>query len=898
MSKQRTVPRLDFTPKIKKVLSLHNPHDYWQLFCWALFFPQTLRCYIEKFGNKNIPEGEINWQKLWQWLRQNTVERQLILQGVVLLLFTELVVSGIWQILGNSFNGIFTLPLLILSIFVGIFLGWAIGRKYGLGYGAASGVGSVIAFGLTFSIMAIPLSSIANNLASTVLRILANTIEKEIAQTVANYVFSGVLFGALFGVAWNVALGVISGVAVGLMQGSLTGLALAVIFIFGNTNLGMTFALASGVGFGISFTVASSVTILRLETWLIYLAFILASPHSRYWFVPNVTIIPVPFLAYRLKKWLRQDWETGLDNANQLLANTLQFIPVISAINEVLAETPLEQILSRVAKLAENPYDPRLVRFASEKLSIVAETGLFKLRLDTLARTTAAGFWYLHQKQPEKAVEAFAIVRSLPDGEELFALSQTLANYYRSGTLANFNDLQIPASTSVRSATWTALASLDKVVKEARIVDRSLSRHAKSSALNRALGELTKVVEESKNIPVVERDLILNITQNWLKALLRTASEIGENSITKPVRNPYIIGDPVYGNLFVGREDIMSELEELWVLGYQLQSIVLFGHRRMGKTSILLNTANCLGSGIKLAYINLQGLGDIHQGVGEVLMAISDVISEIVNIPPPSDADLLNLPYRTFKRYLKQIEANLEAGLIIALDEFEKIEELIEAGKIHKDFIGYLRELVKMSPKIAFAFAGLHTLEEMTADYFHPFFASVITIRVGFLEPGATHQILANPDEGFPLDYKPEALDLIYDLTAGQPYLVQLVGFQLVRHYNNLVFEMGRSRDQIFMVEDIEEVVKDPEFFKGGRYYFDGVWGQAVQGVSGQQTILRLIAPYPEGLTINAIAQATDIDESTIEEALKTLQRHDVVGETDGHWHIIVELFRRWVLDL
>ncbi|XWK85671.1 MAG: ATP-binding protein [Phormidium sp.] len=898
MSKQRTVPHLDLAPKIKKVLSLHNPYDYGQLFWWALFFPQTLRCYVEKFGNKNIPEGQITWQKLWQWLRQNTVERQLILQGVVLLLFSALVVSGIWQILDNNFNGIFRLPLLILSIFVGIFLGWAIGRKYGLGDGAASGVASGIAFGLTFSIMAIPLSSIANNLASTLLRILTNTIEKEIAQTVANYVFSGVLFGALFGVAWNVGLSVVSGVAVGLMRGSLTGLALGVLFIFGNANLGITFALASGIGFGISFTFASSVTILRLETWLIYLPFILASPHSRYWFVPNVTIIPVPFLAYRLKKWLRQDWETGLDNANQLLANTLQFIPVISAINEVLAETPLEQILSRVAKLAENPYDPRLVRFASEKLSIVAETGLFKLRLDTPARTSAAGFWYLHQKQPEKAVYAFGIVRDLPYGEELFALGQTLANYDRATVLAKVNDLQMPASTSVRSATWAVLASLDKIVKEIRIVDRSPSRYAKSSALNRALGQLTKIVEEGKNIPLAERDLILNIAQDWLKALLRTANEIGEISITQPIRNPYVIGDPVYGNLFVGREDIMRELEECWIFSNRPQSVVIYGHRRMGKTSILLNAVNRLKSKVKISYVNLLLLGDSAQGVSEVMMAISDVISETVNIPPPSDADLLNLPSRTFKRYLKQIEASLEAGLIIALDEFEKIEALIEAGKIHKDFIGYLRGLVQMSPKIAFAFAGLHTLEEMTADYFQPFFASVINIRVGFLERGATHQLLANPDEDFPLDYKPEALDRIYDLTAGQPYLVQLMGFQLVRHYNNLVFEMGRSHDQIFTVEDVEEVVKDPEFFKGGRYYFDGVWSQAVQGVSGQQTILKSIAPYPEGLTINAIAQSTDIDEATVEEALNTLKRHDVVGETDGRWHIIVELFRRWVLDL
>jgi hypothetical protein len=226
--------------------------------------------------------------------------------------------------------------------------------------------------------------------------------------------------------------------------------------------------------------------------------------------------------------------------------------------------------------------------------------------------------------------------------------------------------------------------------------------------------------------------------------------------------------------------------------------------------------------------------------------------------------------------------------------------------------MGYLRGLVQMSSKVAFAFAGLHTLEEMTADYFQPFFASVIPIHVGFLQPGATRQILANPTnensslssprvggiEGgdFPLDYTPEALDQIYALTAGQPYLVQLVGFQLVRRYNDYVFEQGSPREPVFTVEDVEAVINDPEFFKRGRYYFDGVWGQAARGAFGQQAILKALAPHPEGLSIDALVHSTGMDEETLQEALKTLKRHDVVEESEGCWQIIVELFRRWVL--
>jgi hypothetical protein len=309
----------------------------------------------------------------------------------------------------------------------------------------------------------------------------------------------------------------------------------------------------------------------------------------------------------------------------------------------------------------------------------------------------------------------------------------------------------------------------------------------------------------------------------------------------------------------------------------------------------LLNASNCLGSKVQVAYVNLLRVGDCSQGVGELLIFITDAIAKTVKIAPPADRDLLDLPYLTFGRYIEQVIANVESGLIVALDEFEKIEELIDAGNINQDFIGFLRGMVQMSSKVAFAFAGLHTLDEMTQDYFNPFFASIIPIRVGFLSLGATRQVLANPDDDFLLDYKPEALDRIYELTHGQPYLTQLVGFLLVRLYNDRVFEMGRPRDPMFALEDVATVINDPEFFSRGRYYFTGVWGQAAQGASGQQEILKALAPHLQGMNLDRLSQETGMDETSLQEALKTLERHDVVRESDGCYSIAVELFRRWV---
>lgn len=221
---------------------------------------------------------------------------------------------------------------------------------------------------------------------------------------------------------------------------------------------------------------------------------------------------------------------------------------------------------------------------------------------------------------------------------------------------------------------------------------------------------------------------------------------------------------------------------------------------------------------------------------------------------------------------------------------------LIKDKKIPANFMDFLRGLLQESPQVAFAFAGLHTLDEMTADYFHPFFGSVINIPVGFLSRGATGQILANPAiKDFLLDYTPEALDKIYDLTYGQPYLVQLIGFHLVRLYNDFVFEQGRNRDPVFTVEDVETVVNKPEFFTRGSNYFNGVWVQAGENGNTEQVILSHLAKYPQGLSVNDLVELTGIDESNLVKDLETLNRHDVIEENQGRWIIIVELFRRWV---
>ena len=379
-----------------------------------------------------------------------------------------------------------------------------------------------------------------------------------------------------------------------------------------------------------------------------------------------------------------------------------------------------------------------------------------------------------------------------------------------------------------------------------------------------------------------------------------SSGEVGRTFISEPVKNPYVAGDPVVGPGFKGREDILHELKQLWSGTTQPPSVVFYGHRRMGKTSILRNINSRLGSEVCLAYVNLLILGGAERGLSDLFLAIADEIRASLPELPEAEMDEFDRhPELAFKQYLDLAQSALgKSRLIIALDEFEKLEEWMNAGRIPSNLLDTFRGYIQKDQNIAFAFAGLHELEEMTADYFNPLFASVRTIRVSFLSKEATFQVLANPPlEDFPLDFSREALERIWQLTGGQPYLVQLVGHYLVSRFNRLTFEQGKQLEPVFSLEDVEAVIGDPEFYSQGRYYFAGIWGQAGQGAEGQQELLKFIAAFSEGISIEGIAARLGPNSENTASALRELERHDILREKNGQWQFTVELMRRWVKD-
>ncbi|WP_287657315.1 hypothetical protein [Microcystis sp. M025S2] len=255
---------------------------------------------------------------------------------------------------------------------------------------------------------------------------------------------------------------------------------------------------------------------LRPDNWLIGL---LAGEQGRLF--PRITLLPLLGLTSTLQQWLQQDWETAINNLNQYLRYSRQFIPVLAAVNRVLPQFPESEVIYRVSRLAENPSDWQLLKYASAKPFYLPDS---QIRLDTPARAAAAGFWYLHQQDTEKAEKAFAAVRSLAYGEEMYSLAQTLHRFSQAATLDSIASLEvapIAAEPSLRPQTWQAISSLNRVIAEMALVQRSYSYSSYSQETrDRIIGELSDIIDrQAANLPLAEKALILSIAQKWKTCL-------------------------------------------------------------------------------------------------------------------------------------------------------------------------------------------------------------------------------------------------------------------------------------------------------------------------------------------------------------------------------------------
>ena len=251
--------------------------------------------------------------------------------------------------------------------------------------------------------------------------------------------------------------------------------------------------------------------------------------------------------------------------------------------------------------------------------------------------------------------------------------------------------------------------------------------------------------------------------------------------MSQPV-NPYVVGAPMQGERgFFGRQDTLD-----WVVrglrNPATSSLVLFGQRRVGKTTLLLQLRRTLPADAFLpVYFDLQD--QATRPLGQVLADLADTVAEQVGLEPPDPEALDDRGLFFVRTFLPQIYAVLGKNRrpVFLLDEFDVLDEATEEGlpatAAAQSFLRFIRRVMTKDSRPVFVFVVGRRVDDLALDFTAAFKASLVR-EVWVLGRESAEAMVRQaeaPDQNGTLRFTDRAVARVLSLTSGHPYLTQLL---------------------------------------------------------------------------------------------------------------------------
>ena len=359
-------------------------------------------------------------------------------------------------------------------------------------------------------------------------------------------------------------------------------------------------------------------------------------------------------------------------------------------------------------------------------------------------------------------------------------------------------------------------------------------------------------------------------------------------------RNPYVAGNPV-GNTpaFVGRVDILREV--LRVLRRpQDSAVVLYGQRRIGKTSILQELVNWLPRQGSYRPIEFDLQDKATWSLSQVLRELARTIAYTLNEPTP---DLGNDPEDSFRTtWLRNTLTKLpvDVSLVILFDEFDVLDSpgMTQAAT---GLFPYLRNLLSASPpRLKFVFVIGRNINDLS-NIALSLFKGTPTIRVSLLSHDDTTNLVRLSDTNRTLHWRNAALTRVWELTNGHPFLTQ----QICSHVWEQMYDNEPSAPPI--VSDAARVESAiATTLDTSRNSLEWLWNGLPPA---EKVVVSALAEAGPGIIpqrqLDRILRVSGVRVMIreLQNAPKLLQDWDLIEPADSGYLFRVELLRRWIAE-
>ena len=891
-----------------------------RLLFWLFFHPSAWRNYVARVDARLRPDFslvEVGWQ---QW-RNPAFWRLLVMVYLA------------WPLLVGLLIGL-SLRLLALpaeSIALGVIVGVAVGIIAGAGASVAGSLAAGVAVGIAVGLVMGLLGSVIFGTAGGLTQTYSLDIVVSALIGLAGGLAGGLAYGVTYGVAgstrnWGstysltrqisgVVIGIVIGVAAGQLVSIVTGqvatglavglpFGLAVGWRTGKWQRGLVAGLLLGVAGSLSgseavvaetMNVLGLVSLVALVTSLFALPYVLAERIAGPWagalagalgssggfflFVTTSQSL-LPVLSFSLAGIL-------LGLALAWWRPVLSY-PFLTAWNILLLRLDERRLLrSRW---------PSLLRWHSafwdelQRLPLLNLDAHLLLVLRHRPAEGAAAMEYLSTSNQRWAAQAAQIEL---DARQLARCDNTAAIGRVHHSLAA-GELAGPASALLRSFSRVS-RDVDAARRQESAYNQRLALNAVEDRLDGLLRELTR-----SNEPYAAR--FRPIAAEWRRVVAAQSRRLVEEAeLRQEIDNPYIIGVPLteQQEIFTGRHDVSARIEQL-LLDRRRPPLLLYGQRRVGKTSLLNNLGRLLPSTIVPLFVDLQGPASRAQDSPGFLYNVARSLARSaqrqrhVNLPPLSREGLAVDPFTHFEEWLDKVEMALgDQMALLMLDEFEVLAGALAKGRFDEEAVlGMLRHLIQHRPRFKVLLSGSHTLDEF--QRWAGYLINVQVIHIGFLRQAEARQLVEQPVKDFALRYQPAASRRVLALTRGHPFLVQLLCAEIVALKN----EQPPAGRRLATLADVEAAVSLA--LAHGSFFFADIRQNQVNQVG--LALLRKLAALGEGAIANREALANGLvragETAGLERALNSLQQRELIEAADGGYRFQVELVRRWFATL
>jgi hypothetical protein len=375
----------------------------------------------------------------------------------------------------------------------------------------------------------------------------------------------------------------------------------------------------------------------------------------------------------------------------------------------------------------------------------------------------------------------------------------------------------------------------------------------------------------------------------------------GELPTYRRVDSPYVAGRPLPAGspLFRGRDDVFEFIRQNVTLGgrREPQVLVLVGERRVGKTSIAKQLPLRLrDEGYIHVYFDAQGAVDRGQFLLTLATRITESLEDAgIAIDRPAPEEFLDGPGYAFEhRFLPRLwECLGDRRLLIAIDEYERLEQRVKSKKEDPDVFDYLRSLIQHRPEMAFIFFGSQQMRELTADYWHVLFNIAKHGSIGLLSETEARRLIVEPVQPG-IVYDDLAVEEILRGTGRHPYFVQVVCDRLVESCND-------ARASYVTVQQVREALRD--VVDTGRWHLGWLWNSTSPEeravLAGLAKCLRMEELGTAEVIAQQVQQAGQVLEpDAARRALARLEEREILkrpSDQSDLYEFAASLYQTWI---